>query len=115
MMRPTDFRPARPVALAAAMLASLLLVACTSTSHRAPVEDRKPPPRSAASAPSPTVAPSPVAAPAAPAADATPAKPPLPGAENAGKPGYYTVQKGDTLIRIGLDNGQPWRDIARWN
>ncbi len=39
----------------------------------------------------------------------------LPGAENAGKPGYYTVQKGDTLTRIGLDNGQAWRDLARWN
>jgi lipoprotein NlpD len=43
-----------------------------------------------------------------------PAKP-LPGAENAGKPGYYTVKPGDTLIRIGLDNGQNWRDVVRWN
>ena len=40
---------------------------------------------------------------------------PMPGSENAGKPGYYTVQKGDTLTRIGLDNGQAWRDVARWN
>lgn len=39
----------------------------------------------------------------------------LPGAENAGKPGYYTVKPGDTLIRIGLEAGQNWRDIARWN
>ena len=39
----------------------------------------------------------------------------LPGSENAGKPGYYTVQRGDTLMRIGLDNGQAWRDLARWN
>ena len=39
----------------------------------------------------------------------------LPGAENAGKPGYYTVKPGDTLIRIGMDNGQSWRDIMRWN
>ena len=39
----------------------------------------------------------------------------LPGAENAGKPGYYTVKPGDTLIRIGMDNGQSWRDIIRWN
>lgn len=39
----------------------------------------------------------------------------LPGAENAGKPGYYTVRPGDTMIRIGLDTGQNWRDIARWN
>jgi lipoprotein NlpD len=40
---------------------------------------------------------------------------PLPGAENAGKPGYYTVQRGDNLTRIGLDHGQGWRDLARWN
>ncbi len=39
----------------------------------------------------------------------------LPGAENAGKPGYYTVRPGDTLTRIGLDNGQAWRDLAKWN
>lgn len=39
----------------------------------------------------------------------------LPGQENAGKPGFYTVQRGDTLTRIGLDNGQAWRDVARWN
>jgi lipoprotein NlpD len=30
-------------------------------------------------------------------------------------PGTYLVRPGDTLIRIGLDNGQNWRDIARWN
>jgi lipoprotein NlpD len=30
-------------------------------------------------------------------------------------PGSYMVKPGDTLIRIGLDNGQNWRDIARWN
>ena len=39
----------------------------------------------------------------------------LPGAENAGKPGYYTVKPGDTLIRIGLETGQSWKDVARWN
>ena len=39
----------------------------------------------------------------------------LPGAENAGKPGYYTVKPGDTLIRIALDTGQNFRDIVRWN
>lgn len=39
----------------------------------------------------------------------------LPGFENAGKPGYYTVKPGDTLIRIGLDNGQSAADIARWS
>ena len=43
------------------------------------------------------------------------AAPVLPGAENAGKPGYYTVKPGDTLFRIALDNGQNWRDIQSWN
>lgn len=38
-----------------------------------------------------------------------------PGSENAGKPGYYTVKQGDTLARIGLEAGQNYRDIARWN
>ena len=35
--------------------------------------------------------------------------------ESSNKPGYYTVKPGDTLIRIGLDHGQNWRDIIRWN
>jgi lipoprotein NlpD len=41
-------------------------------------------------------------------------KPPT-GIENLGKPGYYAVKPGDTLMRIGLESGQSWRDIARWN
>jgi len=86
---------------------SLLLSACGTSLHQAPVEDRNPPPpRPAASAPAPdSAASAPVAA---------EVKPP-PGAENAGKPGYYTVKPGDALIRIALDNGQSWRDVARWN
>ncbi|QHE88933.1 peptidoglycan DD-metalloendopeptidase family protein [Hydrogenophaga sp. BPS33] len=39
----------------------------------------------------------------------------MPGAENAGKPGYYTVKPGDTLFRIALDSGQNWRDVQAWN
>jgi len=39
----------------------------------------------------------------------------LPGAENVGKPGYYTVRPGDTLVRIALESGQNWKDVARWN
>lgn len=39
----------------------------------------------------------------------------LPGAENAGKPGYYTVRPGDTLFRIAQDNGQSMRDLQAWN
>ena len=35
--------------------------------------------------------------------------------ESASKLGYYTVKPGDTLIRIGMDSGQSWRDIMRWN
>jgi lipoprotein NlpD len=38
-----------------------------------------------------------------------------PGAENAGKAGYYTVRPGDTVLRIALESGQNWRDIVRWN
>jgi len=41
--------------------------------------------------------------------------PAMPGAENAGKPGYVTVKPGDTLFRIALDAGQNWRDVAAWN
>jgi lipoprotein NlpD len=53
-------------------------------------------------------------APAGPDARVQPVKPP-PGIENAGKPGYYTVKPGDTLIRIGLETGQSHKDISRWN
>lgn len=85
------------------------LGACTTTrvSAPAPVEDRGAPVAQAA-APEVVV---PVTAPG-------PAAPPIaivPGQENAGKPGYYTVRPGDSLIRIGLDTGQNWRDLARWN
>ena len=79
--------------LAPLALAIALLAACSSSPRApAPVEDR--------------VATRPVAA--------AETKPP-PGPENVGKPGYYTVQKGDTLTRIGLEHGQAWRDLARWN
>lgn len=39
----------------------------------------------------------------------------LPGYENAGKPGYYTVRPGDTIMRIATEVNQSWRDIAAWN
>ena len=84
----------------------LALAACSSKPvARAPVEDRG---RTAQNAPAASPAPAPVvdASKAAP----TPALDP-----NAGKPGYYTVKQGDTLIRIGLESGQSHRDIARWN
>ena len=93
--------------LLAATVFIALAAGCASPTHKAPVEDRKPVVRPAVPMPAP--------APTAPVAEAPAAKPPLPGAENAGKPGYYTVRSGDTLIRIGLDMGQNWRDIARWS
>jgi lipoprotein NlpD len=85
------------LAASAALLS--ILVGCASPTHRAPVEDRG---RSGSGA-----AGSSSAAAAAPKV--------LPGAENAGKPGYYTVKPGDTLIRISLESGQNWRDLATWN
>ena len=98
-------RAVRPAVLALLALLALALVqaACTSTPNRAPVEDRS------------AVA-KPVALGTAPpaAAPADVAKP-LPGAENSGKPGYYTVKPGDTLIRVGLENGQNWKDLVKWN
>src|SRR3954468_1148478 len=86
--------------VAACLIAAGVLAACGSRGPRtpAPVEDRS----SGARAPVQGSA----AAQPAPAANA---------ADNAGKPGYYTVRQGDTLIRIALDSGQNWRDIARWN
>jgi lipoprotein NlpD len=81
----------------AVVLAASLLAGCSSSPRApAPVEDRS----TGARAPVPGTAES--------------AKP-VPGIENAGKPGYYTVRPADTLIRIALDSGQNWRDIARWN
>ena len=85
------------------------LAACASPTNRAPVEDRNPASRAA-----PAAVASAASAPSATGADASTIKP-LPGIENAGKPGFYTVKPGDTLIRVALDNGQNWRDVARWN
>ncbi len=72
------------------LLGAMVLAGCANKNRPAPVEDRSP---NAARAPAKMVA----------------------SADNAGKPGYYSVKSGDTLIRIGMDNGQSWRDIARWN
>lgn len=88
---------------------AMVLVGCAA-STRAPVEDRAGARPAVAGATPPT-----------PAATTTPviATPetikPLPGSENAGKPGYYTVKPGDTMIRIGMETGQNWKDLARWN
>ena len=73
-----------------ALLSACVLAGCANKNRPAPVEDRSP---NAAKAPAKMIA----------------------GVDNVGKPGYYSVKSGDTLIRIGMDNGQSWRDIARWN
>jgi lipoprotein NlpD len=87
-----------------AALTLLVLAGCTSSPRvLAPVESRGAITRM--STPATSVAP----------ASATEVVKELPGAENAGKPGYYTVQRGDTLTRIGLDHGQSWRDLVSWN
>jgi lipoprotein NlpD len=72
------------------LLMALTLLGCSNKGRLAPVEDRT------LGAPQKTAK-------------------ALPGAENAGKAGFYTVRQGDTLLRIGLDHGQSARDLARWN
>jgi len=118
-MNPFD-HPQHRARAAGLLLAAAMLAGCASTDHRAPVEDRRTSAVRPAAATTPsagsTVVPAGTAAAAAASAPGSdPAKPPLPGWENAGKPGYYTVKPGDTLIRVGLENGQNWRDIARWS
>ena len=68
-----------------------VLSACTTAPNQAPVVDRTTP-----------VAPAPVVKPA-------------PVEEPKDKDGYYTVRKGDTLIRIALEHGLNYRDLAAWN
>ncbi|WP_157266842.1 peptidoglycan DD-metalloendopeptidase family protein [Azohydromonas aeria] len=98
-MSSNSWRGSRAVAVS--VVSTMLIVGCASTQQQAPVEERATP---AVRPPSP-----------APAAVPAPPVKPLRGIENAGKPGYYTIRPGDTLIRIGLENGQSWKDIARWS
>ena len=100
--------------LLSAGLLLVLLSGCGSSPHKAPVEERRPT-QPVARAPVTPPKPAPVAEPVAVVAPAPETPKPLPGVESAGKPGFYTVKPGDKLIRIALDNGQNWRDLARWN
>jgi len=93
-----------------ALVLGVVLAACgTKGVNQAPVEDRNVGPAR------PAVAATQAVVPVVPAAVAAPVSGPTAVADNAGKPGYYTVKPGDTLIRIGLDHGQSSRDLARWN
>ncbi|MBS0369896.1 MAG: peptidoglycan DD-metalloendopeptidase family protein [Proteobacteria bacterium] len=76
------------------LLITLLLAGC-ATKSPAPVAERTT--RPAGSVPEKTE---------------TPVPPPQP---KVARPGYYIVKPGDTLIRIALDNGQNYRDIAAWS
>ena len=89
----------------ALLIAVSVVAGCSQTPNRAPIEDRSPTLRATVAAASPAQS-------AASAAE--PAKP-VAVDPNLGKPGFYTIKPGDTLIRIGLDNGQNWKDLMRWN
>ena len=102
--------------LLTAVLCGTLLIACASKIplNKAPVEEKSINARSATVTDAPTK-PTATVTPTSAVNAASPTAVSKPGAENAGKPGYYTVVQGDTLIHIGLENGQGWRDLARWN
>ncbi len=65
-----------------------LLSACTSNLRQAPVVERRPTPR-------PVV--------------------PVSTEQPKDERGFYTVRRGDTLLRIAFDHGQNYRDIVAWN
>ena len=91
----------RSGAMLVTLVALVLLGGCGSrVQNRAPVEDRVSVPGR-----SEPVVIEPIA----------PVVKQLPGFENAGKPGYYTVKPGDMLIRIAVDHGQSPKDVARWS
>ena len=73
------------------------LIGC-STPNQAPVEDHS----------------ARVARPVVTAVDTSKTATP-PAAASETRPSTYTVQPGDMLTKIGLDTGQSWHDLARWN
>jgi lipoprotein NlpD len=91
--------------LGALLIAASVVAGCSQIPNRAPVEDRSATPRATVAAASPAQSP----------ASAAEAAKPVAVDANTGKPGFYTIKPGDTLIRIGLDNGQNWKDLMRWN
>ncbi len=80
----------------AALIVTNMLVACTTTSPRAPVIERLP---SAQTIPTPTPA----------------KKIAIKPKESDWRPSTYTVQKGDTLYSIALEHGHDYKEIAEWN
>ena len=97
-MRLTSFT-GRPGWTGVAAALVLVLAGCASPRHQAPVESRPNPSGTAMVKPLPSDA----------------SKPGTPTASAEPKAPSYTVKPGDTLMRISLETGQSWRDIARWN
>ena len=88
--------------------AALQLAGCsTPMPKRAPVEDRS---SGIVNTPNKPSMDAPVFAPI----DSKPL-PNLMNSQHAGKPGYYTVKPGDTVMQIGRTTNQNWRDIVKWN
>jgi lipoprotein NlpD len=88
--------------------AALQLAGCsTPMPKRAPVEDRS---ASIVNTPSKPSMDAPMLAPI----DSKPL-PNLMNSQHAGKPGYYTVKPGDTVMQIARTTNQNWRDIVKWN
>lgn len=85
-----SIRTRHPLLLLTLMLG--LLAGCNTATRRAPVVER------------------PVSQPHSRPAPAPRAEEPRQDAR-----GYYTVRRGDTLLRIALDNGQSYRDLVAWN
>ena len=104
-------RLAQGLTLAVFSTVVLQLTGCSSPMpSRAPVEERS------------TATPGSAANPGRPSTDApvfapidSKTLPNLNNSQNAGKPGYYTVKPGDTIMQIGRTTGQNWRDVVKWN
>ena len=95
-------------AMALLSAVALQLVGCsTPMPTRAPVVDRSTGNVNNVNKPS-------VDAPAFAPIDSKPL-PNLMNSQHAGKPGYYTVKPGDTVMQIGRNTNQNWRDIVKWN
>ena len=82
------------------LVLAVLVAGCAKPRIPAPVEERNVSNRQVPALPPAAVAPEPVKA---------------PGSESSGKPSLYTVKPGDTMIRIGLETGQNWKDLVKWN
>lgn len=77
-------------------VSAMLLTACGGMPSNAPIDDR--------TGPNST----PKSTPKAATKDEAPALVP-------DQPGYYTVKKGDTLLRIAQQFSQNWHDLVDWN